>query len=84
MILELIFGEAILISLLAGFMGYVVGTLVAKLAGPGLAQIEVMIPWDPNLLLLTMILSMGLGILSSIYPALKAANMDPVRSIRHF
>ncbi|MFZ2257885.1 MAG: FtsX-like permease family protein [Clostridiaceae bacterium] len=83
-ILELIFGEAILISLLAGFMGYVVGTLVAKLAGPGLAQIEVMIPWDPNLLLLSMILSMGLGILSSIYPALKAANMDPVRSIRHF
>lgn len=83
-ILQLIFIEAIIISILAGLVGYVVGILVAQLAGPGLAQIDVAIPWDPKLLLLSVSLSVVLVVLSSIYPALKAANMDPVRSIRHF
>lgn len=83
-IMQLILLESVIISLLAGLLGYAAGILTAKLAGPVLAQIEVPIPWDTSLILPAVILSVTLVVLSSFYPALKAANMDPVRSIRHF
>lgn len=83
-IIQLIFFEAVLVSLGAGLAGYGAGILIARLAGPRLAAITVPVPFDPGLILPALGLSVILVSLAAIYPARKAARMDPVRSIQHF
>ncbi len=83
LIIRIIFLEALLVSLAAGLIGFVGGTLLAGGLGPFLSQTPVPVVWDFRLLGPAVILSAGLGTISSLYPALKAARLDPVESIRH-
>ncbi|AKL95658.1 ABC-type transport system, involved in lipoprotein release, permease component [Clostridium aceticum] len=81
-IMQVIFLEAGMVSILAGLLGYILGSLIAIYAGPYLAQIQGDISLQPQLMLPAVALSTGLAICSSIYPALKAAALDPVEALR--
>lgn len=81
-IIQLIILEAIIVSLFAGIIGFVAGNGIAKIAGPYLAQMQVTIPWNTALILPAMALSVVLAVLSSLYPALKAASLDPMEAFR--
>ena len=81
-IIKIIFLEVGMISVLAGVMGFVLGSFTAKYAGPYLAQIQGGIQMQAELLLPAVLLSVGVAILASIYPALKAARMDPTEALR--
>lgn len=82
-ILQLILFEAVGISLVAGLLGYVGGILSARVAAPILAGIAVPVVWDTRLILPSVSLSVVLVLVASLYPAIQAANLDPVESIRH-
>jgi putative ABC transport system permease protein len=81
-IVRIIFLEAGLVSFLAGLLGYLLGSAAALLAGPYLAQLQGTVPLRTDLILPAVLLSMALAVVSSIYPALKAARLDPAEALR--
>jgi len=80
--------EGILISIIGGGVGTVLGILggqafsvvSSSTAGPG-------IPIQPSVTIFTIILALGVallvGIISSLYPARKAAKMSPIEAVRY-
>lgn len=81
-VMTVIFLEVGIIGILSGVVGFVFGSLSASLAGPFLAQLQGQVPMQLNLLLPAIVLSTGLAIISSAYPALKAAKLDPAEALR--
>lgn len=82
-ILKIIELEALSVSALAGAIGYLLGSTAASLAGPFLAQMQIDVPWNPDLILPSLLLATVLAALASLYPAIKAANQDPVDALRY-
>jgi len=81
-IMKIIFMEAGMISILGGLVGFFLGSFAARYAGPYLAQLQGEIPLQFELLLPAILLSTGLTILVSAYPAMKAAKLDPAEALR--
>ncbi|MHB1483242.1 MAG: ABC transporter permease [Saccharofermentanales bacterium] len=81
-IIEIIVIEALVVSLIAGIAGFIAGGLIAQNAGSFLAQMKVTIPWDASMIAPAIMLSIAVAVISSIYPAIKAANLDPVEALR--
>lgn len=81
-VLAIIELEAILVSVPAGIIGYLAGSGIARFAGPYLAQIQITIPWNQFMLAPSIVIAIMLTALSSLYPALKAANLDPASALR--
>jgi putative ABC transport system permease protein len=50
--------------------------------GPRVAQLSVPIPLDPALAAGAVGLSVVVGLAASIYPALRASNLDPAEALR--
>jgi putative ABC transport system permease protein len=71
--------EAILISAMGGVLGLTVGVA----AGYALALFSG-IPLDPSwpMVLVALVVSVGVGLVSGYYPALRAANLKPVEALR--
>jgi putative ABC transport system permease protein len=82
-VMEIIFLEAGMVSAIGGLAGYLLGSAVAQVAGPFLAQIQGDIPLRSELLLPAILLSAVLAILASAYPAVKAAQLDPAEALRY-
>ena len=72
--------EAIAICQLGGFLGIIFGIAIGNLVG-NLIGSEFIIPW--NWIILGFSLCVLVGLISGIYPALKAAKLDPVESLRY-
>ena len=72
--------EAVVICQLGGLLGIIlgilIGNLVAQFVGSGF-----IIPWAWMLLGIT--LCVVVGLISGIYPAFKAAKLDPIESLRY-
>lgn len=72
--------EAIIISLIGGFLGIVIGILM----GNGLSLIfgsPMIIPW---LWIFTgFLICIVVGLVAGIYPALKASRLNPIESLRY-
>jgi putative ABC transport system permease protein len=82
-IIRIIFLEAFVVGLIGGVAGYLFGLGVSYILGPiitGIKGAGVFI--DPVLAVGVVFLSVTMGILSSIYPAIHASKMDPTTALR--
>jgi len=91
-VVRIVLLEAAIVSTLAGVLGYLAGVGGAKVILPFFAQDggagaqhaghAIGIPFDPALAAAAVVLSVALGLLASVYPALLAARMDPNEALR--
>ena len=82
-IMRIILLEAVLVSLLAGVLGYAAGMGGAKLALPFMAESkDAYLVWDGAVAFGSIGLALVLGVLASLYPALHASKMDPTEALR--
>jgi len=79
-ILEIILFEALIIAFVAGTVGYLAGQIGAVLLAPML-NIVVPVGVSVNLLYFSVLWTLLLTLVSSLYPALVAANLSPVEAI---
>jgi putative ABC transport system permease protein len=79
-ILQQFLTEAIVICQLGGLVGIFLGILIGNIVTV-LMHGSFLIPWGWMLLGFT--LCMIVGVVSGFYPALKAARMDPIESLRY-
>lgn len=73
--------EALMLSLMGGLLGLVLGYVLALF-------LSVVTPFAPyvswQILVVTLVTSVGIGIIFGIYPALKAASRNPIESLKHY
>jgi putative ABC transport system permease protein len=82
-VIKIVFSEASIVGLIGGGSGYLLGLGVSTILGPILTGIKgVRISMDPVLAVGVVLLSVAMGILSSIYPAIHASKMDPTAALR--
>ncbi len=71
--------EALITSLLGGLLGYASGYLLAYI-------ISMFLPYDPaftwDIAVLAASLSIGIGVIFGLYPAIRAARKNPIESLR--
>jgi putative ABC transport system permease protein len=75
LVLRIFLFKALLLGLAGGVGGYLLGTALAMILGPKLAGVSVS-PM-PALAALALIISVGLTIVASFFPARRAARLDP-------
>ena len=82
-VIKIVFFEALIIGLIGGGAGYLLGLGLSTVLGPILTGIKGgRISVDPVLAVGVVLLSVAMGILSSIYPAIHASKMDPTTALR--
>ncbi len=81
-VMVIILGEAALVSLLGGVLGWLLGMGTAVLLAPRLAGTTMGVSWDPWLALGAVGGALLVGLLASLYPARSAARMDPTAALR--
>lgn len=72
--------EAVLISLLGGLFGIVLGVLIGNIV-TYLMGGNFLFPWA--WITIAIITCTAVGLISGLYPALKAARLDPIESLRY-
>lgn len=72
--------ETVLLSATGGALGVVVGVLIPIAIGRFTDMMTIVTPEGP---ILAFTISGVVGIIFGIYPAIRAANMDPVEALRH-
>lgn len=72
--------ESVLISLIGGVTGIILGILIGNLFGL-LFETSFIVPW--GWIIMGISLCTVVGIISGIYPALKAAKLDPIVALRY-
>ena len=82
-IIQIVLTEAGFLSLLGGLLGYILGMGAAVYFGSALVKAQVHIPWQSDLLVYALGASLLIGLLGSLYPAWKAARLDPTESLRY-
>lgn len=72
--------ESVMLTMSGGLVGIVAGFLIARVLG---AQIDMAI--DPSALAISagFIVSTGIGLIFGIYPAMKAARLDPIKALSY-
>lgn len=81
-VMKLIFMEAVTLSFIAGVMGYGLGAVGGLIVGPKIADLSTPLTFDPILAAAAIGMSILIGTSATIYPALKASNIDPVEALR--
>jgi putative ABC transport system permease protein len=81
-VVRIIFLEALIVGALSGTLGLILGVTVSKVMGPLITGTKAGVAIDPVLGLGALLLSAGIGILSSAYPALHASKLDPTVALR--
>ena len=73
--------ESLILSLLGGFMGIILGYILAFL-------VSIITPFTPyislEIIAITFLTSIIVGIVFGTYPALKAASKNPIESLKHY
>ncbi|MBU1487615.1 FtsX-like permease family protein [bacterium] len=72
--------EALALSLMGGFIGIGLGTGVSNIFNL-LLKLPLSFQWW--LILIGFVFSAAVGILSGLYPAIKAANLNPIEALRY-
>lgn len=81
-IARVILFEALLVSLMGGVLGWFLGMLASMVLAPRVAQLSSGVEWNPLLALGAVALAVSIGLAGSIYPAIRAANLDPAEALR--
>lgn len=81
-VVRIILMEALLLSLMSGLVGGTVGTLGSSIIAQRVAQLEAPVSWDPLLAGWALGLALLVGLLGSLYPALRASALDPAEALR--
>jgi len=82
-ILQIVLTEAGLLGCLGGLLGYFLGMGAAVRYGFVLVKARVHIPWQSNFLVYAILGSLLISVIASLYPAWKAARLDPTESLRY-
>ncbi|ATC63234.1 ABC transporter [Nibricoccus aquaticus] len=72
--------EAVVLALIGGFVGVVLG-VVGGNAVSSLMNIDMIFPW--GWAIAGMAVCGGIGVVFGLYPAWKAASLDPIEALRH-
>jgi putative ABC transport system permease protein len=80
-ILKQFLAEASIISMFGGGLGIVCGWAIANFLSKFTQVIEVYTP--PIIVALALLMAVMVGIVSGIYPAIRAARLDPVQALRY-
>lgn len=82
-IIRVLLTEAFIVSLLAGTVGYAIGIISPRFVAPYLmSAYNLKFEFDPMLAAAALVSSVLVGILASIYPAVKAGQLDPVEALK--
>jgi putative ABC transport system permease protein len=82
-IIQVLLIEAFIVSLLAGIVGYIVGIISPRFVAPYLmSAYNLTFEFDPMLAAGALVSSVLVGLLASIYPALRAGRLDPVEALK--
>ena len=73
--------EALILSVVGGIMGLILGYFIALMIS-SVAPFTPYISWQ--IILITLTVTIVIGILFGIYPAIKAATRDPIESLKHY
>jgi putative ABC transport system permease protein len=74
--------EAGIVGAAGGLAGWLCGLGLSVLLAPALAGVQQPAPFDPLVGIGALMLAVAVGLAGSAYPALKAANLDPVEALR--
>ena len=82
-VIRMVLFEAAVISAMAGIVGYFMGLGATKLTIPFFTEsVDVSLAFDPILALGVFVAAVFLGLISSVYPAIMAGNLDPNEALR--
>lgn len=82
-IIQVLLTEAFIVSLLAGVVGYVIGIISPRFVAPYLmSAYNLTFTFDPLLAAGAIAASVVVGLLASIYPAVRAGRLDPVEALK--
>ncbi len=81
-VMKIFFLEAVILSSVGGVVGYLVGNLTALMIGPSLGDLDIQLSFEPFLFLVSVSLSIAMGIIGTLYPAYKASKLNPTEALR--
>ena len=80
-ILKQFLAEASIISMFGGALGIVFGWAISNLLSELTQVLETYTP--PIIIVLALLMAIMVGIVSGIYPAIRASRLDPVQALRY-